>query len=37
VGDDRIGGGSGGSAPVSASLGANALTALTIKAEKEDI
>lgn len=37
VGDDRIGGGSGGNAPATASLGANALTAQTVKAEKEDI
>lgn len=37
VGDDRIGGGSGGSAPVNASLSAQTLTALTVKAVKEDI
>lgn len=37
VGDDRIGGDSGGSAPVSASLSTQMLSALTVKAEKEDI
>ena len=37
VGDDRIGGGSGGNTPVNASLSAQTLTALTDKAVKEDI
>ena len=37
VGDDRIGGGSGDSVPVSASLSAQTLSALTVKAEMEDI
>jgi hypothetical protein len=37
IGDVQAGGGSGGNAPATASLGANALSAQTVKAEKEDI